>query len=247
MSGKSTYLRQIALLQIMAQIGSFVPADYASFRVVNQIFSRIGSDDDIETNSSTFTLEMKEMNYIIQTASSRSLIIIDELGRGTSVEEGVGLCFSICEHLLNTKAFTFFVTHFPELTTLDSLYPNVENYFFELQRMFSTEANCEKVVYTHTLAKGKTQEKHYGIQLAEMSTLPQSVIAEAKQLATKLAEEKKNSQRNDKELCRQRALFKLATRLVQAARSSQLDEDSLKQYVASLRKKYLEEISAFEE
>ncbi|XP_052784733.1 mutS protein homolog 4-like [Mya arenaria] len=247
MSGKSTYLRQIALLQIMAQMGSFVPADYASFRIANQIFSRIGSDDDLETNSSTFMMEMREINYIVQTVSTSSLIIIDELGRGTSVEEGVGLCFSICEYLLKTKAFTFFVTHFPELTTLDSLYPNVENYFFEIQRSFSTEANSDKVIYTHILAKGKTQEKHYGIQLAEISTLPQSVIKEAKQLALKLAEEKKNNERNDKELCRQRAVFKLANRLVQAARSSQLDEDSLRQYVTSLRKKYLDEMGNIEE
>ncbi|XP_060559607.1 mutS protein homolog 4-like [Ruditapes philippinarum] len=247
MSGKSTYLRQIALLQIMAQIGSFVPAEYASFRIANQIFSRIGSDDDLETNSSTFMLEMREINYIIQTVSDNSLIIIDELGRGTSVEEGVGLCFSICEHLINTKAFTFFVTHFRDLTLLDSLYPNVENYCFEIHRSFSTEANCEKVTYTHILSKGKTEEKHYGIQLAEISTLPPSVVEYAKQLAVKIEEEKKNSEKQDKELSRQRAVFKLATRLVQAARSSRLDEDSLKQYVTSLRKKYDEEVLSLEE
>ncbi|WAQ95648.1 MSH4-like protein, partial [Mya arenaria] len=215
MSGKSTYLRQIALLQIMAQMGSFVPADYASFRIANQIFSRIGSDDDLETNSSTFMMEEPVWRK----------------------EWGFASPF----------AFTFFVTHFPELTTLDSLYPNVENYFFEIQRSFSTEANSDKVIYTHILAKGKTQEKHYGIQLAEISTLPQSVIKEAKQLALKLAEEKKNNERNDKELCRQRAVFKLANRLVQAARSSQLDEDSLRQYVTSLRKKYLDEMGNIEE
>ncbi|XP_045212131.2 mutS protein homolog 4-like isoform X2 [Mercenaria mercenaria] len=247
MSGKSTYLRQIALLQIMAQIGSFVPAEYASFRIANQIFSRIGSDDDLETNSSTFMMEMKEINYIIQTVSANSLIIIDELGRGTSVEEGVGICFSICEHLIATKAFTFFVTHFRELTMLDSLYPNVENYFFEIHRSFSIEANCEKVVYTHMLSKGKTEEKHYGIQLAEISTLPQSVVTNAKQLAIKIEEEKKNSEKQDKEICRQRAVFKLATRLVQAARSSRLDDDSLRQYVASLKKKYEEEVLSLEE
>ncbi|KAK3612393.1 hypothetical protein CHS0354_031987 [Potamilus streckersoni] len=161
MSGKSTYLRQIALLQIMAQLGSYVPAQYASFRTADQIFSRIGSDDSIETNCSSFMLEMKEINYIVQSASNNSLIIIDELGRGTSAEEGIGLCHAICEYLLGIKAFTFFVTHFLELTRLDSLYPNLENYFFEVQRSYSVEGNCEKVIYTHVLSKGKTTEKHY--------------------------------------------------------------------------------------
>ncbi|CAE1322196.1 MSH4 [Acanthosepion pharaonis] len=95
MSGKSTYLRQVALLQIMAQIGSYIPSVYASFRICDQIFSRIGSDDDLETNASTFMLEMREINYAIQNASNNSLIVIDELGRGTSAEEGLGICYAV--------------------------------------------------------------------------------------------------------------------------------------------------------
>src|SRR6266496_2491944 len=112
MSGKSTYLKQVALLQIMAQMGSFIPAEEATFRITDQIFSRVGSNDDIATNCSTFMMEMKEISYIIQQANEKSLIIIDELGRGTSVEEGVGLCHAISEHLLKTGAFTLFATHF---------------------------------------------------------------------------------------------------------------------------------------
>lgn len=247
MSGKSTYLRQILLLQIMAQIGSFVPAEYASFRIADQIFSRIGSDDDMETNSSTFMLEMKEINYIVQNASNKSLIIMDELGRGTSAEEGVGICHSICEYLLRLKAFTFFVTHFLELTNIDSLYPNVENYFFEVQRVFSTEGNCEKILYTHTLSKGKTREEHYGLQLAEVSTFPRSVIEEAKQLAKVITEEKKNKQEVEGDLKKQRATFKLATRLVQAAKNSRLDEDGLRLYLGNLKKQYEMEIKDIEE
>ncbi|KAM9283752.1 mutS protein homolog 4 isoform 6-T6 [Morus bassanus] len=103
MSGKSTYLKQIALCQIMAQIGSYVPAEYCSFRIAEQIFTRIGMDDDIETNASTFMKEMKEITYIIQNANDKSLIIIDELGRGTSAEEGIGICYAACEYLLNLK------------------------------------------------------------------------------------------------------------------------------------------------
>lgn len=166
MSGKSTYLKQIALLQIMAQVGCYVPAEYASFRAADQILSRIGSDDDIETNSSTFTLEMREIHYIIQNASDKSLIVIDELGRGTSSEEGVGICFSIAETLLKRKTFTFFATHFLELTTMDSLYPNVENLHLKIQKAFSEEAASEKITYTHVVSKGKTEEKHYVKPLA---------------------------------------------------------------------------------
>ncbi|XP_071668900.1 mutS protein homolog 4 isoform X3 [Patagioenas fasciata] len=161
MSGKSTYLKQIALCQIMAQIGSYVPAEYCSFRIAEQIFTRIGMDDDIETNSSTFMKEMKEITYIVQNANDKSLIIIDELGRGTSAEEGIGICYAACEYLLNLKAFTLFATHFLELCHIDAFYPNVENYHFEVQHLRSNAGNKEKIAYTYTLSKGCTEEKNY--------------------------------------------------------------------------------------
>ncbi|XP_019619725.1 PREDICTED: mutS protein homolog 4-like [Branchiostoma belcheri] len=247
MSGKSTYLKQIALLQIMAQTGSYVPAEYGSFRLADQIFSRIGSDDDIETNASTFMLEMREVNYIVQNATNTSLIIIDELGRGTSNEEGVGLCHAICEYLLSLKAFTFFATHFLELTSLDSLYPNVENYHFEVLRTFSEVGNCHKISYTHVLSKGHTQEKHYGLQLAEVSTLPSPVVQEAKRIAAQITQQKKMNQTCSTESRQQRAVFRLATRLMQAARNSRLDEDSLREYLKSLKKQYEDDCQPVEE
>ena len=132
MSGKSTYLCQIALLQVLAQIGCFVPAEYASFPLTNHIFTRMGSCDDIETNTSTFSQEMKEVNYILQNVSDRSLVLLDELGRGTSSLEGAGLCQAVCEKLLSTRACVFLVTHYAHLTDLASLYPTVENYFFQV-------------------------------------------------------------------------------------------------------------------
>ncbi|XP_074639659.1 mutS protein homolog 4-like [Acropora palmata] len=241
MSGKSTYLKQIALLQIMAQIGCYVPAEYASFRVADQIFSRIGSDDDIETNSSTFMLEMKEINYIIQNASDKSVIIIDELGRGTSSEEGVGICFSICENLLGKKAFTFFATHFLELTTMDSLYPNVENLHFKIQKKFSDEAACEKISYTHVLSKGRTEDKHYGLRLAEISTLPRSIVWEAHEISKELIKQKENSNLLSTESRHQRAVFRLATKLIQAARNSRLDSTGLRAYLLGLRNQFQKE------
>ncbi|XP_062517164.1 mutS protein homolog 4-like [Corticium candelabrum] len=244
MSGKSTYLKQVVLCQIMAQIGSFVPAEYASFRLTSQIFSRIGSDDDIETNASTFLLEerrcndMREANYIVQNASNDSLIIVDELGRGTSADEGLGLCHSICEYLLNLKAFTFFATHFLELTNLDALYPNVENYHFEVQRSFNTEGNCENLDYTHVMSKGKTNEKHYGIRLAGVSSMPKTIIDEAKEMSASIAENSRLCQQQSPGSMRERAVFKLASRLIQAARNSRLDEVTLRSYLANLKRQY---------
>ncbi|KAF4790228.1 mutS 4 [Turdus rufiventris] len=210
MSGKSTYLKQIALCQIMAQIGSYVPAEYSSFRIAEQIFTRIGMDDDIETNTSTFTKEMREITYIIQNANDKSLIIIDELGRGTSAQEGIGICYAACEYLLNLKAFTLFATHFLELCHLDALYPNVENYNFEVQHVRSSAGNKEKIAYTYTLSKGYTEEKNY----------------------------EQHRQKSTPEMMKQRAAYQLARSLVQTARNSRLDPGSLRVYLKALKKKY---------
>ncbi|XP_069644467.1 mutS protein homolog 4 isoform X3 [Haliaeetus albicilla] len=238
MSGKSTYLKQIALCQIMAQIGSYVPAEYCSFRIAKQIFTRVGMDDDIETNASTFMKEMKEITYIIQNANEKSLIIIDELGRGTSAEEGIGICYAACEYLLNLKAFTLFATHFLELCHIDALYPNVENYHFEVQHMRSSAGNKEKIAYTYTLSKGYTEEKNYGLKAAEVSSLPLSVILDAKEITNHIAKQILHRQQSTPEMMKQRAVYHLAMRLVQTARNSRLDPDSLRIYLKGLKKKY---------
>ncbi|KAG8132557.1 hypothetical protein E2320_010399 [Naja naja] len=238
MSGKSTYLKQIALSQIMAQMGSFVPAEYSSFRIAEQLFTRIGMDDDIETNSSTFMKEMKEVTYIIQNANDRSLIIIDELGRGTSPEEGIGICYSVCEYLLNLKAFTLFATHFLELCQIDNLYPNVENNYFEVQHVRSSCEIREKIAYTYVLSKGCTEEKNYGLKAAEVSSLPLSIILDAKKLVTLIDKQMMQQQRTDPEMLKEKAMYHLANRLIQTARNSQLDPDSLRIYLKGLKKKY---------
>ncbi|XP_072787502.1 mutS protein homolog 4 isoform X6 [Taeniopygia guttata] len=238
MSGKSTYLKQIALCQIMAQIGSYVPAEYCSFRIAEQIFTRIGMDDDIETNASTFMKEMKEITYIIQNANDKSLIIIDELGRGTSAEEGIGICYAACEYLLNLKAFTLFATHFLELCHIDALYPNVENYHFQVQHVRSSAGNKEKIAYTYTLSKGYTEEKNYGLKAAEVSSLPSSIILDAKEITSHIAKQILHRQKSTPEMMKQRATYQLAMRLVQTARNSRLDPDSLRVYLKALKKKY---------
>uniref|UniRef100_A0A7N6AI53 DNA mismatch repair protein n=1 Tax=Anabas testudineus TaxID=64144 RepID=A0A7N6AI53_ANATE len=238
MSGKSTYLKQVAMCQIMGQIGSFVPAEYASFRVADQIFTRIGVDDDFETNSSTFMLEMKEISYIIHNVSDRSLIIIDELGRGTSAEEGIGICHSVCEFLLSLQAFTLFATHFLELCQLESLYPNVENQHLEVQHTRSNDTGAESVVYTYLLKRGCSEDRNYGLRAAEMTSLPSTIIQEAKTVASKVSQQLLAKHHSDPENQRQRAVYHLATRLLQTARNSRLDPDSLRMYLKGLRKQY---------
>ncbi|KAM6969250.1 mutS protein homolog 4 [Tautogolabrus adspersus] len=244
MSGKSTYLKQVALCQIMAQIGSFVPAEYASFRVADQIFTRIGVDDDFETNCSTFMLEMKEISYIIHNVSDRSLIIIDELGRGTSAEEGIGICHSVCEFLLSLKAFTLFATHFLELCQLESLYPNVENQHMEVQHTRRADNGAESVVYTFLLNRGCSEERHYGLRAAEMTVLPSDIIQEAKTIASKVSKQLLAKQQSDPETQRQRAVYHLATRLLLTARNSRLDQDSLRMYLKGLKKQFEAELQA---
>ncbi|XP_071353932.1 mutS protein homolog 4 isoform X3 [Trachinotus anak] len=201
MSGKSTYLKQVALCQVMAQIGSFVPAEYASFRVADQIFTRIGVDDDFETNCSTFMLEMKE-------------------------------------------AFTLFATHFLELCQLESLYPNVENQHMEVQHTRSGDTGAESVVYTYLLNRGRSEERHYGLRAAEMTALPSRLIQEAKIIASNVSQQLLAKHQSDLETQRQRAVYHLATRLLQAARNSRLDPDSLRMYLKGLRKQYEAELQA---
>ncbi|KAG9467940.1 hypothetical protein GDO78_014030 [Eleutherodactylus coqui] len=235
MSGKSTYLKQIALCQIMAQIGSFVPAEYCSFRIAEQIFTRIGMDDDIETNASTFMKEMKEITYIIQNANEKSLIIIDELGRGTSAEEGIGICYAVCEHLIGSKAFTLFATHFLELCHLATLYPNVQNFHFEVKHVARKSGNEDSITYTYLLSKGQTQEKNYGIKAASLSSLPPSVLNDTNKISKLVADKILQNKSSSAETVRQMADYHLALRLVQAAKNSQLDSDSLRTYLKQLK------------
>jgi DNA mismatch repair protein MSH4 len=127
MSGKSTYLRQIALLTVMAHIGCLIPATVAEFRVTDCLFTRLSNDDSIESNASSFMIEMRDMAYILHHLSPSSLVIVDELGRGTSVHDGMAITCAIAETLIQSRAYTFFATHYLELADILSVYPSVVN------------------------------------------------------------------------------------------------------------------------
>lgn len=182
MGGKSTILRQIALIQILAQIGSFVPATSARLPIVDRIWTRVGASDDLASGRSTFMVEMSETAAILHNATPRSLILLDEIGRGTSTFDGLSIAWAVAEYLYNSpehSAKTLFATHYHEMTELAESLPGAQNY-----QISATEKDGE-VVFLHKLQKGKAS-KSYGIAVARLAGLPQQVIERAKDVLTKL-------------------------------------------------------------
>jgi DNA mismatch repair protein MutS len=181
MAGKSTYLRQNALIIIMAQMGGFVPAQSAHIGIVDKLFSRIGAADDISSGHSTFMVEMIETANILNNATSRSFLIMDEVGRGTSTKDGLAIAWSILENIHNhIKARTLFATHYHELTDLEHILPNLTCYTMRVKEWDG------KVVFIHEVIKGKA-DKSYGIHVAQIAGLPQDVITRATQLLEEMA------------------------------------------------------------
>jgi len=182
MSGKSTYLRQAALIVLMAQMGSFVPATSAKVGMVDRIFTRIGAQDEIHAGQSTFMVEMIETANILHHATSRSLLILDEIGRGTSTYDGVSIAWAVVEYIHNhpsLRAKTLFATHYHELTQLADLLPGVRNY-----NVAVTEAD-EKVVFLHKIVPGGA-DRSYGIHVAQLAGLPHPIIQRASEILVEL-------------------------------------------------------------
>ena len=178
MSGKSTYLRQIALITLMAQIGSFVPAEGAHIGLVDRIFARVGAQDEIAAGQSTFMVEMVELANILNHATERSLLILDEIGRGTSTYDGISIAWSVVEHLHNhphLRPKTLFATHYHELTELEKFLPCVRNYNVAVAH------EGDHVVFTHHIVPGGA-DRSYGIHVAQMAGMPKSVIHRAEDI-----------------------------------------------------------------
>jgi len=184
MSGKSTYLRSIAVISIMAHIGSYVPASYCKIATIDRIFTRIGASDNISKGESTFMVEMLESANIIRNATDRSLIILDEVGRGTSTYDGISLATAIADYLLNrVRAKTLFATHYHELASISDRSDGAESYRVDVK-----EWNDE-VVFLHKVVKG-TSDKSYGIYVAKLATLPDEIISTANKILKKLETER---------------------------------------------------------
>ncbi len=183
MGGKSTYMRQTALLVIMAQIGCFVPARKADMPIFDKIFTRIGASDDIMSGQSTFMVEMIEANYALQNASDNSLILFDEIGRGTSTYDGMSLAQSMLEYIHeNTKAKTLFSTHYHELTSLEERYEGIKNLHVEVEEKDDT------VTFLYKIKDGKA-DKSYGINVARLAKLPEHVLYRAQQILNHIQKE----------------------------------------------------------
>ena len=183
MAGKSTYMRQSALIVLMAQIGSFVPADSANIGIVDRIFTRVGASDDLASGQSTFMVEMTEVANILRNATSDSLLILDEIGRGTSTFDGLSIAWAVVEHISNPKllgAKTLFATHYHELTELEGKLNNVNNY------CIAVKEKGDDIVFLRKIVPGGA-DKSYGIQVAKLAGLPDSVLERAKVIVEELS------------------------------------------------------------
>lgn len=190
MAGKSTFLRQNAIIAIMAQLGCFVPAEKAEIGIIDKIFSRIGAGDDLGKGQSTFMLEMLETSNILAQATTKSLVILDEVGRGTSTYDGVAIAWSVLEYIHDKiRTRCLFATHYHELTNMSDIFPALVNYTVEVQEL------NDKILFLYKIKPGSA-DKSYGIHVAEIAGLPNSVINKAKQILAKL-EKDTNSKKKD--------------------------------------------------
>lgn len=231
MSGKSTYLRQVALLTILAHVGCFVPATFASFRLVDRLFTRIGTSDCMERNCSTFMVEMKEMAFIIQNATNHSLMIIDELGRGSSYLDGASIAWAICEYLLSLRAYTLCATHYMQLADLEAIYPNAKNYHLQVEH----DRMKLRPTFMYTLKEGPTDLK-FGLVLAEIAGFPPDAVAAAREIHRKL--QQSDTAKKEKEAQHLRELSQLAQRLLNL-KTSTLSPELLRRYLTNLKEKFI--------
>ncbi len=182
MAGKSTYMRQVALIVLMAQMGSFVPARSARIGLVDRVFTRIGASDDLASGQSTFMVEMAEVASILKYATSKSLLILDEIGRGTSTYDGMSIARAVLEHAASPRhlgAKTLFATHYHELSTIENELPNVKNYNIAVKK------RGDKMIFLRKIVPGATDDS-YGVEVAKLAGLPNSVITRARQILEEL-------------------------------------------------------------
>ena len=182
MSGKSTFMRQVALITLMAQIGSFVPCDYAKISIVDQIFTRVGASDDLTAGQSTFMVEMSEVSEIVKNATKHSLVILDEVGRGTSTFDGISIARAVSEHIATSKQLgckTLFATHYHELIELENDLPGVKNYSVAVSK------RGEDIKFLRKIVRGGVDDS-YGIEVAKLAGIPNKIISRARELLSNL-------------------------------------------------------------
>jgi DNA mismatch repair protein MSH4 len=244
MSGKSTYIRTVALVTVMAQIGCFVPAQYASFPITHQLFARISSDDSIEANVSTFAAEMRDIAFIFRNIERRSLVIVDELGRGTSTTDGLAVAVAIAEALLESRAYLFFVTHFRELARILGERSGVVN----LHLAVDIPSNASRIKMLYRISNGYEQEKFYGLVLAKVIGLPEDIIETATEVSETLHERNEARKCNTAFLSiarRRKLVLSLREQLIQA-RDGLLEGAALRQWLKRLQNEMIVRMAAID-
>ena len=244
MSGKSTYIRSVALMTVMAQIGSFVPAQYAVFPIIRQLFTRISIDDNIEANVSTFAAEMRETAFILKNVDRESMVIVDELGRGTSTRDGLAIALAIAEALVESRALVWFATHFRDLANIMSERNGVVNYHLAVDT-----SGRDKIEMLHRISSGTVQEEHYGLKLARVVPLPPDVVEHAEHVANTLEEQTKKNKKHSPAIIqarRRKLLLNLKEHLVQA-KNSTMDDENLRDWLKELQKEFVIRMTALDE
>jgi DNA mismatch repair protein MSH4 len=244
MSGKSTYIRSIALVCIMTQVGSFVPASYASLPIIHQIFARTSNEDSIEDNASTFAMEMREMAAILHAIDDRSLAIVDELGRGTSTRDGLAIAIAISEALIDSKAFVWFATHFHDLVKILEGRPGVTS--LHMSVTISPDASAMNMNYR--VAEGVVTNDHYGLVFARVLPFPPDVLSKADEVS-KLLEERLRSGKSRSSIVvtqrKRKLILTLKEHLHQSGEGS-LEGEALRSWLLQLQELFVSRMIAEE-
>ncbi|KAK5693497.1 MutS protein msh4 [Elasticomyces elasticus] len=244
MSGKSTYIRSVALLTVMAQIGSFVPASYAALPITKQLFARVSMDDSIEANVSTFAQEMRETAFILRSVGKGAMVIMDELGRGTSTRDGLGIAVAIAEALVESRGLVWFATHFRDLANIMAERSGVVNLHLAVDM-----SEKDKMAMLYRIASGTVEEEHYGLKLARVVPLPEVVVEHAEVVAgvlERVGERRKKRSLTIVKARRRKLLLNLKEHLVQA-KSGRMEGEGLRQWLKELQGEFVVRMLALDE
>ncbi|KAK4897518.1 MutS protein msh4 [Elasticomyces elasticus] len=245
MSGKSTYIRSVALLTVMAQIGSFVPASYAALPITKQLFARVSMDDSIEANVSTFAQEMRETAFILRSVGEGAMVIMDELGRGTSTRDGLGIAVAIAEALVESRGLVWFATHFRDLANIMAERSGVVN----LHLAVDLEGERDRMCMLYRIAAGTVEEEHYGLKLARVVPLPEGVVEHAEVVAgvlERVGERRKKRSLTIVKARRRKLLLNLKEHLVQA-KGGRMEGEGLRTWLKELQGEFVVRMLALDE
>ncbi|OOF95865.1 hypothetical protein ASPCADRAFT_405565 [Aspergillus carbonarius ITEM 5010] len=245
MSGKSTYIRSLALMTVMAQIGCFIPAEYASFPIVHQLFARVSTSDDLEANVSTFAAEMREMAFILRNIEPRSMVIVDELGRGTSTTDGLAIAIAISEALVESHALVWFVTHFRDL----ALILGERNGVVSLHLAAEISPDASRMTMLYKIAEGPDTNQFYGLALAKLVDFPPGVLENAQQVSEKLnlLAKRRHSKSKALAVTRRRNLILSLKEQLLLARNGTMEGEPLRKWLKRLQDDFALSMAAINE